>query len=103
MKNVEYVEIDHTTQVSREDRNQVVASFRNGTKHKFHDISAEKHRTYIYPDGSSLTIDGPLLLNTNHASGGHRLFDVLGDCHYVKGGWNEIKWRVYPGEDHFSK
>ncbi len=100
---MENFEIEDAGNVSREIRDQVVASFRNGTKHKFHDISAEMFRTYQYPDGSFLTINGPLLLNTNHASGGHRVFDVSGDCHYVKGGWNEIKWRVYFEEDHFSK
>ncbi len=100
---MENFEIEDAKNVSRETRDKVVASFRNGTKHKFHDISAEMFRNYHYPDGSVTTINGPLLLNTNNLSGGHRVFDVLETSHYVKGGWNDIEWKVYPGENHFSK
>ena len=95
--------IEDAKNVSREQRDKVIASFRNGTKHKFHDISAERYRTYVYPDGHEKTIEGPLLLNTNNISGGHRLFDVNGQCRYIKGGWDEILWQVYDNEDHFSK
>lgn len=100
---MENFEIENPLEVSREVRDQVVASFRNGTKHKFQDISAERFRTYHYPNGSTYLVQGPLLLNTNRQSEGHRIFDVEGFCHYVKGGWNSIKWNVYNGEDHFSK
>ena len=91
------------TQMSRSERDRLLKSFKNGTKHKFDDISAEMYRTYYYPDGSQEKIEGPLLLNANFGTGGHRLFDVIGDSHYMRGGWNRITWRVYEGEDHFSK
>ena len=91
------------TNVSRSERDLILKSFRNGTPHKFHDISSEMYRTYHYPDGSKEKIEGPLLLNANHNSGGHRLYDVAGECHYINGGWNRITWKVYEGEDHFVK
>ena len=90
-------------QLSREERDQALKEFKNGTPHKFHDISAERLRIYHYPDGSKVEILHPLLLNTNYKSGGHRVYDAFQCCHYVQGGWNHIAWRVYEGEDHFSK
>jgi hypothetical protein len=91
------------TKLSRSERDRLLKSFNNGTKHKFDDISSEMYRTYLYPDKSEEKIEGPLLLNANHTTGGHRVFDALGNCHYIRGGWNRISWRVYEGEPHFVK
>lgn len=91
------------TKMSRSERDRLIKSFDNGTPHKFDDISSEMYRTYFYPDGSKELIEGPLLLNANHSTGGHRVFDALGDSHYIRGGWNRITWRVYEGEPHFVK
>jgi hypothetical protein len=94
---------DGPQNLGRSERDRLIKSFSNGTKHKFEDISSEMHRTYNYPDGSKEKIEGPLLLNANHITGGHRVFDALGNSHYIQGGWNRISWRVYEGEPHFVK
>lgn len=103
MSNQEIGEAFDPKDYPRSERDRLIKNFKNGTTHKFHDISAEQLRLYLYPDGDIQKIYGPLLLNTQHSSGGHRVFDVQGLSHYVKGGWNRIVWRVYDGEDNFSK
>jgi len=79
------------------------ADFRNGTDHKFDDISSEIYREYIYSNGDVIRIDFPLALNVNYSSGGHRVWDAFGVSHYVAGGWKEIRWEVKLNTPHFVK
>lgn len=62
-----------------------IEDFRNGTDLVFVDISAEVRRTYRFPDANVVTIYNPLLLNVSN-SGGHRIYDALGKCHYIPSG-----------------
>lgn len=94
---------DGVTNLPRSERDRLIKSFSNGTNHQFEDISSEMRRTYHYPDGSKEKIEGPLLLNSNYSTGGHRVFDANGESHYISGGWNRISWKVYEGEPHFVK
>lgn len=77
-------------------------TFRNGTSHKFDDISSETYREYVYPD-YVLRIDNPLALNVNFSSGGHRVFDAQGVSHYIPKGYREIRWEVKEGFPHYVK
>ena len=76
--------------------------FRNGTQHKFDDISSETYREYEFSD-RTIKINNPIALNVNYSSGGHRVFDAQGISHYIPGGWREIKWEVDDDEPHFVK
>ena len=76
--------------------------FRNGTQHKFDDISSEKYREYVFSD-TTIRIDNPVALNVNYSNQGHRVFDGQGVSHYIPGGWKEIKWEVDDDEPHFVK
>jgi hypothetical protein len=69
----------------------------------FTDISSEKEREYIFPNGTKLFIGKPLFLNVS-ASGGHRLYTEDNWCYYVqpKEGW-AIRWKVRKGKPHFVK
>ena len=77
-------------------------SFRNGTPHKFDDISSETYREYVFPD-MNIRIDNPVALNVNYSSGGHRVYDGEGVSHYVPSGWREIKWEVDGEKPHFVR
>ena len=76
--------------------------FRNGTSHKFEDISSETYREYIFPD-HTVKISNPVALNVNFSSQGHRVFDGQGVSHYIPGGWRELKWEVNDDDPHFVK
>ena len=76
--------------------------FRNGTAHKFEDISSETYREYIFPD-HTVKINHPVALNVNFSSQGHRVFDAQGVSHYIPGGWRELKWEVGDDNPHFVK
>ena len=77
--------------------------FINETELDFKDISSEKEREYIFPNGNTLYIGKPLYLNVS-PSGGHRLYTEDRWCWYVqpKEGWG-IKWRVKEGQPSFVK
>lgn len=74
--------------------------FTHTTSHKFEDISSEKYRTYIFPNGT-VTIDKPLYLAVSR--GGHRVFDGNGKSHYIPSGWINLSWEVFPGKPNFVK
>jgi hypothetical protein len=76
---------------------------RNGTDHKFDDISSEIYREYHFSDGYVKRIDHPIALNVNYSSGGHRVWDAYGKSHYVKGDWKDIVWEVFHDKPHFVK
>ncbi|NJO61537.1 MAG: hypothetical protein HC836_25805 [Richelia sp. RM2_1_2] len=78
------------------------ATFRNASDLKFTDISSELIRVYQYPGGEEIVITGPIALNTSK-SGGHRVFDTEGTCHYITPGWRQISWKVKEGQPHFVK
>ena len=84
------------------ERKLEFSDFRNGTNHKFDDISSEIYREYVYPD-FILRIDNPLALNVNYSSGGHRVFDVQGVSHYIPKGYRSIRWEVKDGLPHYVK
>lgn len=75
-------------------------SFRNGSNLNFKNIESEESRTYVYENGTELTIDKPVALNVSK-SGGHRVFDSSGTSHYVRNGWIAIRWTVKEGKPHF--
>lgn len=68
---------------------------------EFKDLSSEACRSYEFPNGSVVTITKPLKINVS-ASGGHRIFDAAGVCHYIPAGWVHLKWTVNPGRPHFD-
>ncbi len=63
---------------------------------EFKDISTETRRTYTFPDGAKVTIEGPLSLNVS-PSGGHRIADRQRHGHYVPAGWIHLEWEVAEG------
>ena len=79
-------------------------SFRNESNSKFIDISSELWREYIRQNDDKTEIitriDEPIALNVSK-SGGHRLFDANGECHYIPSGWNHLKWKVKDDQPHF--
>jgi len=85
-----------------DQRPMTFEDFRNGTKHKFDDISSELYREYVFPD-MTIKIQNPIALNVSYSSGGHRVWDAAGVSHYVPGGWKEIKWEVKHDMPHFVK
>jgi hypothetical protein len=68
-------------------------------KMEFQDISNELYRTYVFPNGSQVTIHEPQGLNVKRKADGdsHRLFDTTGTCHYVPAGWVHLFWQAKPG------
>lgn len=76
--------------------------FRNGTSHKFDDISSESYREYEFSD-KTVRIDNPVALNVNYSSGGHRVFDAQGISHYIPSGWRDLRWEVDNDNPHFVK
>lgn len=77
--------------------------FINNSNLQFNDISSEEFRTYHFPKGEKLFIKNPLFLHVS-LSGGHRIFDKLGNSYYIKPdeGWY-IKWKAKKGEPNFVK
>jgi len=54
-------------------------------------ITNELYRDYIYESGFVYRILRPVAVAMS-ASGGHRVFNMYGECYYVKAGWAIIKW-----------
>lgn len=82
---------------------QTVPEFNNKSNHEFTDISSEQWRQYTFlKDGAvvALRIQDPLRLAVS-ASGGHRVFDASGLCHYVPSGWFHLSWEAKSGQPHF--
>ena len=52
----------------------------------FKDISGEEYRTYVYNDGTHITLNDPIAINIS-TSHGHRLILADGRSVYVKKGW----------------
>ena len=81
----------------------IKSMFKNASGLKFKDIDDEEWRRYTFiKDGKSwdVTIILPLKINVSK-SGGHRLFDSQGNCHYIPFGWIHLEWKAKKGEDHF--
>jgi hypothetical protein len=66
----------------------------------FTDISSEKYREYLFPNGISIRIEGPQFLNVSK-SGGHRILDINQRSHYIPSGWIHLQWEVFEGEPNF--
>ena len=77
------------------------AAFRSLASMNFHDISSEKYRTYVFENGSKVTIKDPLFLNVSK-SGGHRVYDARGISHYIPYKWVHLYWESRQGEEHFT-
>ena len=75
---------------------------RNESGLLFTDISSEVRRSYHYPGGQVLTIEGPQFLHVSK-SGGHRLLDEAGQSWYVAPGWRAINWIAKDDKPHFVK
>lgn len=82
---------------------QLLFGFRNGTDLVFSDISSEKYREYIFPNGAQYKINAPVYINVSK-SGGHRIYSADGVSHYVNPseGW-AIRWEVSDGQPNFVK
>jgi len=53
----------------------------------------EIYRTYVFPDGKTVTIERPVLLNVSK-SGGHRLLDANDKSHYIPYKWIHLYWET---------
>ena len=84
----------------KENRKVMSIQFRNASSLKFKNIDDEEYREYIFPDSQIIRINRPLYLNVSK-SGGHRLFDESGMCHYIPYKWIHLRWEAKRGEDHF--
>lgn len=62
------------------------------------DVSDERSRTYVYPDGTRYTVQLPLKLNVKQKPEGdsHRIQRANGGV-YVRPGWIAIEWIVKDG------
>lgn len=63
------------------------------------DISSEKYRRYVFPDGVVEIVE-PLNLHVSE-SGGHRVFN--GRSWYIPPTWIAIEWEAKDGQPHFVK
>jgi hypothetical protein len=75
---------------------------KNATDLEFTDISMEAWRRYEFGAGGNVVISRPQWLHVS-ASGGHRILDLEGLCHYVAHGWQQIVWQPGDGEPDFVK
>lgn len=64
------------------------------------DIDDEKWRVYVFPGGDEVEIVAPLKIHVSE-SGGHRIFDAEGFCHYIPSGWIHIAWLAKKEQAHF--
>lgn len=90
------------------------ADFINQSDNIFTDISSEMWREYSFANKDRIyTHEGysdlvrfriylPKKLSVSE-SGGHRIFDDSGRCHYIPAGWVHIEWEVFSGSPHFVK
>lgn len=75
---------------------------RNKSGLEFIDISSENVRWYIFEGGQIVEIEYPSWLHVS-PSGGHRILDAVGICHYIPPTWIHLCWRVGEGCPHFVK
>lgn len=75
---------------------------RNDTDAEFTDISSEYWRRYTFVSGMLVVIEHPAWLNVSD-SGGHRILDQQGYCHYIPYGWIHLEWQVKDDAPHFVK
>lgn len=57
------------------------------------DISSEVWREYEYEDEYTFRINPETLFISD--SGSHRVLDIDGVVHYIRGDWRQLRW--YPG------
>ena len=76
---------------------------RNQTKFQFTDISSEQERVYEFPDGDEIVITEPVWLSVSSGSGGHRILDNAGVCHYVPFKWIHLYWIPKEGAPYFVR
>ena len=77
---------------------------KNGSNLKLNDISSEEYREYEFFDSKgnqTVRIENPLGLNVSK-TGGHRVVDAHGVCHYVPGGWKHLSWKAKEGSTTFG-
>ena len=55
------------------------------------DISSEAYRQYFFSGRDTYMINKPVKLLVSD-SGGHRVFDEAGQCHYISPRWLAILW-----------
>jgi hypothetical protein len=67
---------------------------------EFKSIADEEFRTYVFPEGETVTIQCPMKLNVSD-SGGHRVVDSTGISHYIPSGWIHLFWKVREGAPFF--
>lgn len=75
---------------------------RNESNNEFVDISSEKERVYTFPGGEGVRISCPNWLSVSK-SGGHRILDYDGICHYIPPGWIHLQWVPWDEAPHFVK
>ena len=56
-------------------------------------IDHEVYRSYVFPNGSRITIAFPNKLNVSK-SGGHRILDINNRAHYIPTGWIHLFWET---------
>jgi hypothetical protein len=78
----------------------VYIMLRNATDKQFVDISSELWRSYEFPDGHLVIINRPQWLSVSE-SGGARILDIHGVCHYIPCGWIHLRWEVFHDAPHF--
>jgi hypothetical protein len=76
--------------------------FINESENEFTDISSEASRTYNFGQKGFVKITNPLKLSVS-SSGGHRIFDAQGRCHYIPSGWIHLAWTAKSGQPNFVK
>ena len=54
------------------------------------DISEEKYREYLYPDGEVIRIDAPVAISFSER--GHRIYNKAGQSYYIPKIFLAIRW-----------
>ena len=78
------------------------ADLRNESGLEFTDISSESWRAYEFPGGNQVAITEPIALHVSE-SGGHRICDAGGQCHYIPATWIHLWWCCKIDAPHFVK
>jgi len=76
--------------------NQAIINMKQATNNpdiEFKDISHERYRTYIFPQGEEVRIENPVKLHVSE-SGGHRVQDDNSVAHYIPSGWIHLYWET---------
>lgn len=75
----------------------------NASDNVFTNIVSEEFRVYVFPNGGgNVKIENPMWLSVSK-SGGHRILDGDGFCHYIPPSWIHLWWKVKDNEPHFVK